>query len=54
MASQNEPRVRIVVSPRGIERIEVWGADDEDQDAAMQLYWRLSGHLRVLNQACHA
>jgi len=38
----NEPRVRIVVSPSGIERVEVWGADERDREAAMKLYFRLS------------
>jgi hypothetical protein len=51
---RREPKVRIVVSPNGIERIEVWGSCEDDRDEAMKLYFRLSSRLQELNQACRA
>jgi hypothetical protein len=45
-----EPRVRIVLAPgRGIERIEVWGRDDADQQQARQLFFELADQLRQLD-----
>jgi hypothetical protein len=54
MPKQQEPTVRIVVSPNGIERIEVWGSSEDDRAEAMKLYFRLSQRLQELNQACRA
>jgi hypothetical protein len=41
MPTEREPRVRLVLSLRGLERVEIWGRDERDQQQAMQLFLRL-------------
>lgn len=52
--TDREPRVRIVLSPRGIERVEVWGRDDSDQEQAMQLFLKLTGVFNQVNETCRS
>lgn len=50
--AQREPRVRIILSPKGIERMEVWGRTDSDQQQAMELFFKLARKLSEVNKAC--
>lgn len=49
-----EPRVRLVLSPNGIERVEVWGRTDAGQQQALELFFRLTRKLREVNEVCRA
>jgi hypothetical protein len=52
--TDQEARVRIVLSQRGIERVEVWGRDDSDHEQAMQLFLKLTGVLNQVNETCRS
>lgn len=54
MSKAKEPRLRIVVSPSGIERVEIWGVDSADQLLAERLYYGLTDHIRNLSDACRS
>ena len=45
----SEPRVRIVLSPDGVERVEVWGVDRKDERNAFSLYSRLVPQIAMLD-----
>jgi hypothetical protein len=49
---KNEPRLRIVLSPKGIERVEAWGQGEADQKAAVRLYFGLTKQIEALDAAC--
>jgi hypothetical protein len=51
-AVQREPRIRIILSLRGIERMEIWGRTDSDQQQAMALFFKLARKLGEVNKAC--
>jgi hypothetical protein len=54
MSHEREPRVRVVFSPRGVERVEVWGRDHADQEQAMRLFFKLSGAFDHLHELCRS
>jgi hypothetical protein len=49
-----EPRLRIVLSPEGIERVELWGINSADRDVVEQLYYGLTDPIRKLSEACRS
>jgi hypothetical protein len=52
MSKAKEPRLRIVISPEGIERVEIWGIDRADREVAERLYYGLTDPIRNLGDAC--